>query len=490
MQAGVVADTQGRDVHVQCFDLVVIGSGPGGQRAAIQAAKLGRSVAVVERATQVGGVCINTGTIPSKTLREAVVDLSGRRLRKLYGEAFAPRQRPEAHDLLRRTHHVMQAEREVVNAQLTRNGVQVFGGAARFASPTRIDVVGVGPDTTIEGERVVIATGTVPGLPSGITVDHVVVLTSDDLLKLPHLPRSIMVVGGGVVGLEYGSMLAALGVKVTLVDQRTQLLEMVDRELVDAFCTQAREMGLTLRLGEQVAGIVTGSNGRPVVTMKSGKRVVTEMVLVSAGRRAATDGMLLEKAGLSADDRGRVTVNEHYQTSVPNIYAVGDVIGFPALASTSAEQGRLAACHMFGVAEEPMPAELPFGIYAIPEIGWVGATEAELTAKGVPYETGVARYREIARGHILGDEEGILKLIFHLDTRAILAVWCMGTQATELVHIGQAVMSLGGTLDHFVRNVFNYPTLAECYKVAALDGLNKLRALDAEAGDEGLQQAA
>ena len=456
------------------FDLVVIGSGPGGQRAAIQAAKLGRSVAVVERTQAVGGVCVNTGTIPSKTLREAVVDLSGQRQRRLYGEAFAPRQRPDAQDLLRRTQTVMQAERDVVHAQLARNGVQLFAGTGIFASPHAVDVVGDAPTTTLQGEYLVIATGTVPGLPPGIEVDHQVVLTSDDLLTMPRLPHHIMVVGGGVVGLEYGSMLAALGIKVTLVDQRTQLLEMVDRELVDAFCTQAREMGLTLRLGEQVAGIVIGGHGHPVVTMRSGKRVVTEMVLVSAGRRGATDGLALDRAGLVADDRGRLTVNEHYQTPVPHVYAVGDVIGFPALASTSAEQGRIAACHMFGVREESLPTELPFGIYAIPEIAWVGAHEAELTTRGVPYETGVARYREIARGHILGDHEGMLKLIFHLDTRHILGVWCMGTQATELVHIGQAVMALGGTLDYFVRNVFNYPTLAECYKVAALDAANKL----------------
>lgn len=470
------------------FELVVIGSGPGGQRAAVQAAKLGKRVAIIERQTDLGGVCINTGTVPSKTMREAVLDLSGRRQRRLYGEAYAPKQRPDAQALLRRTHQVMQAERDVVNAQLARNGVQVFTGHARFASPTWISITNPDePDLVLDAERTVIATGTTPGLPAGITVDHQVVLTSDDLLCMAKLPKNIMVVGGGIVGLEYGSMLAALGVKVTLVDQRTQLLEMVDRELVDAFCTYAREMGLTLRLGEQVANIHTGANGRPIVTMKSGKRVVTETVLVSAGRRGATDKLALENAGLKADERGRIPVNERYQTEVEHIYAVGDVIGFPALAATSAEQGRLAACHMFGVEEESMPSQFPFGIYAIPEIGWVGFNEAELTAKGIPYETGVARYREIARGHILGDNEGILKLIFHQTTHEVLGVWCMGTQATELVHIGQAVMSLNGTLEYFVRNVFNYPTLAECYKVAALDGMNKLRALEeaSEGEDDG-----
>jgi len=292
----------------------------------------------------------------------------------------------------------------------------------------------------------------------------------------------MMVVGAGIIGLEYGSMLSALGVEVTLVDMRTQLLEMVDREIVDAFSYHAREMGLTFRLGEQVERIEIGTQGSAIVTMKSGKRTVAERVLVSAGRQGATEGLCLDKAGLEADERGRIVVNEHFQTRMAHIYAVGDVVGFPALASTSAEQGRHAACHMFGI-ESTTPSGLyPFGIYAIPEISWVGATEAELTAKGVPFETGVARYKEIARGHILGDLNGMLKLVFHIDSRKLLGVWCMGTQATELVHIGQAVMALDGTLDFFLGNVFNYPTLAECYKVAALDGSNKLRALGAAAG--------
>jgi NAD(P) transhydrogenase len=246
---------------------------------------------------------------------------------------------------------------------------------------------------------------------------------------------------------------------------------------VDAFTFQARHMNVTLRLGEEVAQLEAGGNGDVVVGMKSGKRLATEMVMVSAGRQGMTDGLQLDKAGLAADDRGRIKVDEHYRTGVPHIYAAGDVIGFPALASTSAEQGRLAACHMFGVPTASVPELFPFGIYAIPEIAWVGKHEAELTRQGVPFETGIARYDEIARGQILGDDLGMLKLIFHLDTRKILGVWVLGTQATELVHIGQAVMALGGTLDYFVSTVFNYPTLAECYKVAALDGYNKLRDL-------------
>ena len=470
---------------MESFDLVVIGSGPGGQRCAVQAAKLGKRVAIVERSREVGGVCLNTGTIPSKTLREAVLDLSGMRQRKLYGEEFAPWRRATAQDLMTRQQTVMHAEREVIRAQLKRNNITLMEGAGQFVSPNTVRVVAGDEATLVQAGNIAIAVGTVPGLPAGIAVDHQVVLTSDDLLEMKQLPRQMLVVGAGIIGLEYGCMLAALGVDVTLVDMRTQLLEMVDREIVDAFAFHAREMGITFRLGEEVDRVEIGGSGTAIVTMKSGKRTVAERVLVSAGRQGATDGLCLELAGVEADARGRIKVNEHFQTRTPNVYAFGDVVGFPSLASTSSEQGRHAACHMFGV-ESSTPSSLyPFGIYAIPEISWVGAAEAELTLAGVPFETGVARYKEIARGFILGDMDGMLKLIFHIDTRKILGVWCLGTQATELVHIGQAVMALGGTLDYFVENVFNYPTLAECYKVAALDGVNKLRALGAAAAGVG-----
>ena len=459
------------------FDLVVIGSGPAGQRGAVQAAKLGKKVAVIERRTDMGGVCINTGTIPSKTLREAVVDLSGLRQRELYGASFRGKEDITVQDLFLRTSSVMTREREVVKAQLQRNGVKLVAGTAAFQGPN--DLVVTSDDSTqiLHTDRVLIAVGTRPGVPPGMTIDHEHVLTSDDILSLPKLPRSLTVVGAGIIGVEYATMFAALGVEVTLMDKRTELLEMVDRELVEALTFRARQMNVTLRLGEEVAKLDHGANGNVVVEMKSGKRHATDMVLVSAGRQGATDGLGLEKAGLTADDRGRIQVDGDYRTAVPHVYAAGDVIGFPALASTSAEQGRLAACHMFDVPTHSVPELFPFGIYAIPELAWVGKTEAELTRAGVPFETGVARFGEIARGHILGDDQGMLKLIFHLDTEKILGVWVMGTQATELVHIGQAVMTLDGTLEYFVSTVFNYPTLAECYKVAALDGYNKLRDL-------------
>ncbi len=462
---------------MQSFDLVVIGSGPAGQRAAVQAAKLGKKVTVVEKRRDMGGVCINTGTIPSKTLREAVIDLSGVRQRALYGASYRAKSEIGVQDLFLRTNAVMTREREVVRAQLQRNGVRVIEGAARFAGPHEVMVDDGEATQSLRGEFVLVAVGTKPGLPPGLTVDHRTVLTSDDILSLPRLPRAMTVVGAGIIGVEYATIFATLGIEVTLVDKRTELLEMVDRELVDALTYQARRMNVTLRLGEEVALLETAESGGAVVVMKSGKRFATEMVMVSSGRQGVTDALDLDKAGLAADARGRLEVNARFQTAVPHIYAAGDVIGFPALASTSAEQGRLAACHMFGVEATSVPDLFPYGIYAIPEIAWVGRNEGDLTAAGVPFETGVARYEEIARGQILGDMDGMLKLIFHLDTRQILGVWVMGTQATELVHIGQAVMALGGTLDYFISCVFNYPTLAECYKVAALDGYNKLRDL-------------
>jgi NAD(P) transhydrogenase len=474
---------------VQTYDLVVIGSGPGGQRAAVAAAKLGKRVAVIERMKVVGGDCINTGTIPSKTLREAVIDLSGLRQRSLYGEAYRTRSEITAKDLLLRTGIVMQRERDVVQAQLRRNGVQLVTGTARFEDPHRVLVEEGDHGEILSGEVIVIAVGSSPGLPPGIEVDHSTVLTSDDILSLESLPRTLTVVGAGVIGVEYATIFATLGIEVTLIDKRESLLDMVDREIVDAMIYEAREMNLTLRLGEEVDHLEFGGTAHVVVAMKSGKRMATDMVLISAGRVGNTAKLALDKAGLTADERGRITVNEHYQTPVPHIYAVGDVIGFPALAATSMEQGRLAACHAFGVPTTSVPALFPFGIYSIPEIAWVGSTEEDLTAKGVPYETGVARYREIARGQILGDTQGMLKLIIHLETRFILGVWVVGTQATELVHIGQAVMALSGTLDYFINNVFNYPTLAECYKVAALDGYNKLRALGAIPAPAGAENA-
>jgi NAD(P) transhydrogenase len=311
-----------------------------------------------------------------------------------------------------------------------------------------------------------------------VRIDGERLLTSDGILSMKFMPRTLTVVGGGVIGMEYGSMFSAIGCEVTIVDQREKILDFIDSEILDDLVYQLRDRGCTFRLGEAVETVELRDEGAPraVTMLKSGKKLVSEMVLFSAGRTGATANLALGSAGLQADEHGRCKVDATYRTDVPHIYAVGDVVGFPSLASTSMEQGRLAACHAFGHATESMPELFPYGIYAIPEISMVGRNEQQLTEQGVPYEFGLARYREIARGQILGDTSGMLKILFHRETRRVLGVHIIGTEATELVHIGQAVMAHDGTIDYFVRAVFNYPTLAECYKVAALDGLNKLQA--------------
>jgi NAD(P) transhydrogenase len=461
------------------FDLAVIGSGPAGQRAAIQAAKLGRRVLVVEKQTVVGGVCINTGTIPSKTLREAVLHLSGVRERGVYGAAYTVKQNITMADLHFRTHHVVRHEIDIVRHQLLRNRVELIPGTASFADPNTLAVAradGHGHER-ITAEKIVIAVGTVATRSPAIPFDGQRVMISDDVLGLAELPRTLAVIGAGVIGIEYATMFATLGVRVTLVDKRDRLLPFVDREITDNLAYHMQHNGITLRLGEEVRAIEPIDEGRGArvrITLASGKQVVSDKALYSIGRTGATEELSLETAGVATDERGRLRVNERFQTSQPHIYAVGDVIGFPSLASTSMEQGRLAACHAFGAAADCTPGMFPFGIYTIPEISMVGRTEEELTAAGVPYEIGKAQYREIARGQIIGDETGLLKLTFHRETRALLGVHIIGAGASELVHIGQAVMALGGTIDYFVDTVFNYPTLAECYKTAAFDGVNRL----------------
>lgn len=456
------------------FDLVVIGTGPAGQRAAIQAAKLGKKVAICEKRAVVGGVCINTGTIPSKTFREAVLYLTGFLHRDAYGSACLAKDAMTMDDLLARCTKVMHREIDVIRDQLRRNGVTVLTGPASFADPHRIVVDSAAGRIEATAEFVVIATGTAPTDPPGVTVDGETVITSDGILTLKSIPRSVTVVGAGVVGTEYASMFAALGVEVTLVDKRPRLLEFVDAEIAEALAYKMRDMDCTLRFGEDVASVAVERPHRAVAILKSGKKIISELLLYSIGRIGATGQLNLAAAGLSADDRGRISVDNQYRTAVPHIFAAGDVIGFPSLASTSMEQGRIAACAAFGIRATSMPHLFPYGIYSIPEISMVGPNEEELTRRGVPYEVGISRYREIARGAILGDTYGLLKLLFHRETRRFLAVHIIGSAATELVHIGQAVLAFGGTIDYFVDNVFNYPTFAECYKVAALDGYNKI----------------
>ncbi|RMH09453.1 MAG: Si-specific NAD(P)(+) transhydrogenase [Nitrospirae bacterium] len=458
------------------FDLLCIGSGPAGQRAAIQAAKLGKRAAVVEKRRVVGGVCVDSGTIPSKTFREAVLAFGQQAELFRSNHDFAAGLRPTVEQLLMRVNHVMQREAQVVEHQLRRNDVTMFHGEASFLDPHAICITADRESHRVTAANILIAVGTVPAPPPGLSPDGEVLVTSDGLLDLKRLPKTLVVVGAGVIGLEYASMFAVLGIEVTLVDTRTRPLEFLDTEIVDELIHQMRKQNVTFRLGETVERVemVNGPRKRAVIFLESGKRLVSELVLFSVGRLGATASLNLEAAGLKADERGRLAVDAQFRTAVPHIFAAGDVIGFPSLAATSAEQGRLAACYAFGVATRPMVAHFPIGIYSIPEISMVGATEQQLTAQRVPYEIGIARYREIARGQILGDDSGLLKMLFHRETTKLLGVHIIGTSATELVHIGQAVLGLHGGLEYFITTVFNYPTMAECYKVAALDAFNKL----------------
>jgi NAD(P) transhydrogenase len=470
------------------YDLVVIGSGPGGQRAAIQAAKLDKRVAVIEKTTVVGGVSVNLGTIPSKTLREAVLDLSGFRSREFYGASYRVKQNITIQDLLVRTNQVIAHEIDIARHQLLRNHIELVSATASFVDPhtLQLDLLDGSTSRFISAESIVVATGTETTRDKHVPFDGKRIFTSDDILHLDQLPRTIAVVGAGVIGCEYASIMAALGVRVTLIDARHQLLSFIDEEVSAELCHHLREARVTLRLGETVKNlelVKTETGERVRLSLDSGKTIVTEKALYSVGRTGATSKLNLAAASIEPDSRGRLTVDSHFRTSVPHIYAVGDVIGFPALASTSMEQGRLAACNAFGVKAESVPELFPYGIYSVPEISMVGKTEEELTKAGVAYEIGKARYKEIARGQIVGDVTGLLKLIFHSETHKLLGVHIIGEGASELIHIGQAVLSFGGTVDYFVNTVFNYPTLAECYKVAAFDGINRLGMYHEESGE-------
>jgi NAD(P) transhydrogenase len=458
------------------YDLLVIGSGPAGQRAAIQGAKLDKRVALVERTSVVGGASVNLGTIPSKTLREAVLELSGYRSREFYGASYTVKQHITMQDLLVRTNNVINHGIDVARHQLLRNGVELIAANASFCGPTslRLDHADGSTSRTLSARKIVVASGTETTRDAHVPFDGKRIFTSDDILELDHLPRTLAVVGAGVIGCEYASILAALGVRVTLIDKRSRLLPNVDFEIADTLTHHLRENRVTLRLEESVNTLETTGDGHVRLVLDSGKTILADKALYSVGRTGATSTLNLGAAGLEADSRGRLAVDPHYRTTVPDIYAVGDVIGFPALASTSMEQGRLAVCHAFGIRACSVPDLFPYGIYAVPEISMVGKTEEELTRAGIAYEVGKARYKEIARGQIIGDLSGLLKLVFHSETRKLLGVHIIGEGASELIHIGQAVLSFGGTIDYFIDTVFNYPTLAECYKVAAFDGINRL----------------
>jgi NAD(P) transhydrogenase len=459
---------------MQTFDMIVVGSGPAGQRAAIQGAKSGKRIAVVERREVVGGACVNTGTIPSKTMREAVMHFSGYKYQNIYGANYRVKEKISMADLVFRVQHVIKTEVDVSHSQLTRNNVETLWGQASFVDPHTIRVESSKQTAEYQAETFIIATGTKPACSSKVPFNDRNILNSDQVLDLKEIPKTFIVVGGGVIGVEYACMFAALGVRVILIERRPRLLEFADGEIVEALCYHLRDRRVTLRLNEEVSSVEDLENGQVVANLASNKKIVGDALLYAVGRQGNVDHLNLAAAGLDADDRGRIAVDQDYRTKVPHIFAAGDVIGFPSLASVSREQGRIAAAKAYNLPVHSNPETYPYGIYTIPEISFIGKTEEALTDADVPYEVGVAYYREIARGQIRGDTTGRLKLIFHRETREILGIHIIGEGASELLHIGQAVMVLKGTVDYFVDTVFNYPTLAECYKAAAFNGLNRL----------------
>lgn len=461
------------------YDCVIIGTGPAGQKAAIQAAKLGKRVAIIERNKVLGGAQINTGTIPSKALREAALALTGTSKRGLLGQAYRVKKDINISDLVSISQQVIRHEWETIRDQFERNGIDLIWGTAHFEGPNLLQVVRDDEMEMVTADKFMIGVGTRPAKPKHIPFNETSVFCSDQLLKLEKLPKSMIVVGGGVIGCEYACIMATLGVRVTLVEGRHHVLGFLDTEITEAFQYFMRNSGITLRMGEKVEGIEVSEgdedDGAQVqATLESGKRLRAQTLLYAVGRQGVCGELALENAGIEYDDRGRLQVNEHYQTSAEHVYAAGDVIGFPALASTSMEQGRRAMCHAFGVDTRGFNKLFPFGIYAVPEISMVGKTEEQLTEEAVPYEAGVCSYKELARGRLLGDDTGMLKLLIHQDTHKVLGVHAIGTGATELIHIGQAVMALDGPAEFFIDTVFNFPTLAEAYKIAAYNGLNKL----------------
>jgi NAD(P) transhydrogenase len=465
------------------YDLMVIGSGPAGQRAAIYAAKLGKKVGLIEMREVVGGACINTGTIPSKTMREAVLHLSGYNYKSIYGMNYRVKERISMADLAFRVQHVIKTEIDVTEAQLQRNNIEMLIGVASFVSTdgktTQLKVTNSKGSSIYEAKNVLIATGTKPAASTKVPINGKSIINSDLILEMVNLPKTMIVVGGGVIGVEYTCMFSALGVRVTLIERRPRLLEFADQEIVEALSYHLRDSRVTMRLNEEVESVTENPDGTVVANLESKKKVQGDALLYAVGRQGNVDELNLANVGIESDNRGRIPVDKDFQTKQPGIYAVGDVIGFPSLASVSMEQGRIASARAFG--DETVlsnPSFYPYGIWTIPEISFLGKTEEQLTEEDVPYEVGVAYYREIARGQIRGDTTGRLKLIFHRVTHALLGVHIIGEGASELVHIGQAVMALGGKLDYFVETVFNYPTLAECYKVAAFNGLNRVSKFD------------
>ncbi len=460
------------------YDMVTIGSGPAGQKAAVQAAKLGKRVAVIERLPDIGSVSIHTGTA-SKTLREAVLHLTGYRERKIYGQSYAVKQNITMSDLMLRTRYVMQQEEEVLRSQLSRNRVETIAAEGSFIDRHTINLATDDgkSNRTITAEKVIIAVGSYSTMPPVVYVDGRLIFVSDDVLDLTDLPRTLTIVGAGAIGLEYCGTFAAVGVQVTLVDRNPRLLPFADDELTDTLVYHLRQRGVKFIMNENVFDIeyLRDEHGDRVrVMLESGKQIVSDAVMYCVGRTGATRSLNLEAIGVEVDERGRLSVDRNYQTNVEGIYAVGGVIGFPDLSSTSQMQGRLAARHAAGIATNQFPDLFPYAVKTIPEVAMVGMTEAQLTAAGIPYEVGKAQYRENVGSIIKGDDAGFLKLLFHVETRKLLGVHIIGESAAELVHIGQAVIAHEGAIDYFVETVTSNPTLAECYPAAALNGINRL----------------
>ncbi|HLK06068.1 MAG TPA: Si-specific NAD(P)(+) transhydrogenase [Candidatus Acidoferrum sp.] len=452
------------------FDLIVIGCGPAGEKAGAQAAYFGKRVAVIERAPSPGGSCINTGTVPSKTLRESALYFSGLGQRGLYGIDYSLKENLTVHDFMHHEREVVEMERRRILKNLELHKIEYIQGQASFEDA---HTVCVGP-RKLSGEIILISTGSKPNRPTEISFDDVHTFDSDTFLQMDRIPKSLAVIGGGVIGCEYASIFMALGVKVTLVDGRDRLLPFLDSEISDRLRDRLKELGMDFWFNERPVKVENSAAGAKL-TMKSGKVLETDAALFAAGRRAAVDGLALEKAGLAVNDRGYLAVDENYRTSVPNIYAAGDVIGFPALASTSMEQGRVAVCHAFGFQyKQRVASMLPMGIYTIPEISAAGETEDSCKEKKIEYCVGRAQYDNNARGHICGDTAGLLKLIFSPNDKKLLGLSIIGESATELVHIGMMVLDNGLSINEFIDQVFNYPTLSEMYKYAAYDGLGNL----------------
>jgi len=460
------------------YDIIVIGSGPGGEKAAIQGTKLGKRVAIIEREPFIGGAGIHTGTIPSKTLRETAVYLAGLRQRAVFGFQYSLNRDVTLGELMYRKTDVIRRQMEVTLDQLGRNNVDIIYGEGSFIDTHSVSVrlSGSGAIETIEADVIVVATGTRPARPEGIPFENIHIHDTDSILGLDKLPRSLTIIGGGVIGCEYACIFAALGVKVTLVEKRPRVLRFADEEITTSLTYWMRHSGVTMQLSEEVVDIEVKGPAKVITELASGKFVVSEQLLYTMGRTGNTQALRLENIGIKAGPRGLLKVNSSFQTDVDTVYAVGDVIGFPSLAATSREQGRRAVCHAFGSAGLTCEntGAMPFGIYTIPEISMVGTNEDELREKHVSYEAGRAFFEEVARGQITGDVHGMVKLLFDRESHKLLGVHIIGEKASELIHIGQAVMNFGGTVDYFKDTIFNYPTLSNAYKVAALNGLNKL----------------